>query len=163
MQLSLSTLLQNVVCKYFLGLTTITQDVEDFLSSDYGKAVVSNSSMQILLKQSPAAVDKIQKAFYLSDGERNFLLSAGVGEGLFFAGANHVGIQVIASKNEHMLITTNPGELKAAEDELTRLNTLDFKKKMVSASEVADTVLSGWSASRRSERFSRFSIHDKYG
>jgi hypothetical protein len=128
--------------KYFLGLTTITQDVEDFLSSDYGKAVVSNSSMQILLKQSPAAVDKIQKAFYLSDGERNFLLSAGVGEGLFFAGANHVGIQVIASKNEHMLITTNPTELKAAEDELTRLNTLDFKKKMVSASEVADTVLS---------------------
>lgn len=94
--------------KYALGLTTITQDVEDFLDSDYGKAVVTNSSIQILLKQSPAAVDRIQKVFYLTEGEKSYLLSSGIGEGLFFAGANHVAMQVVASENEHRLITTNP-------------------------------------------------------
>lgn len=99
--------------KYALGLTTITQDVEDFLESEYGKAVVTNSSIQLLLKQSPAAVDKIQKVFYLSQGEKQYLLSSGVGEGLFFAGANHVAIQIIASENEHNLITTNPRELSS--------------------------------------------------
>ncbi len=91
-------------------MTTITQDVEDFLDSDYGKAVVTNSSIQILLKQSPAAVDRIQKVFYLTEGEKTYLLSAGIGEGLFFAGANHVAMQVVASENEHRLITTNPLE-----------------------------------------------------
>lgn len=96
--------------KYGLGITTITQDVEDFLESDYGKAIVTNSAIQILLKQSPAAIDKLQKLFYLSEGEKNFLLTSGIGEGLFFAGANHVAIQVIASENEHMLVTTNPRE-----------------------------------------------------
>ncbi|MDQ6986137.1 MAG: ATP-binding protein [Candidatus Dojkabacteria bacterium] len=97
--------------KYALGLTTITQDVDDFLNSDYGKAIINNSSMQMLLKQSPAAVDKLKKVFYLTDGEKQFLLSAGIGQGLFFAGANHVAIQVVASQNEHNLITTNPNEL----------------------------------------------------
>lgn len=97
--------------KYALGLTTITQDVEDFLDTDYGKAVVTNSSLQVLLKQSPAAIDRIQKVFYLTSGEKNYLLSAGIGEGLFFAGSNHVAMQVIASENEHNLITTNPVEL----------------------------------------------------
>ncbi len=97
--------------KYGLGLTTITQDVDDFLSSDFGKAIVNNSSMQILLKQSPAAVDKLQKVFYLTDGEKSFLMSAGIGQGLFFAGANHVAIQIVASENEHTLITTNPDDL----------------------------------------------------
>lgn len=97
--------------KYALGLTTITQDVDDFLGSDYGKAIVNNSSMQMLLKQSPAAVEKLQKVFYLTDGEKQFLLSAGIGQGLFFAGANHVAIQTVASQNEHDLITTNPNEL----------------------------------------------------
>ncbi len=96
--------------KYALGLTTITQDVEDFLESDYGKAIVTNSSIQVLLKQSPVAIDKLQDLFYLSDGEKNFLLATGIGEGLFFAGSNHVAIQVIASENEHNLITTNPNE-----------------------------------------------------
>jgi conjugal transfer ATP-binding protein TraC len=96
--------------KYALGLTTITQDVEDFLDSEYGKAIVTNSSIQVLLKQSPVAVDKLKTLFYLSDGEKNFLLSSGIGEGLFFAGSNHVAIQVIASENEHNLITTNPNE-----------------------------------------------------
>ncbi len=97
--------------KYALGLTTITQDVEDFLNTDYGKAVVTNSALQVLLKQSPVAIDKIQNIFYLTSGEKNYLLSAGIGEGLFFAGSNHVAIQVIASENEHNLITTNPLEL----------------------------------------------------
>ncbi|BCX14044.1 MAG: hypothetical protein KatS3mg085_576 [Candidatus Dojkabacteria bacterium] len=97
--------------KYALGLTTITQDVNDFIESPYGKAIVNNSSMQFLLKQSPAAIDQLQKVFYLTDGEKSFLLSAGIGQGLFFAGSNHVAIQTIASENEHNLITTNPNEL----------------------------------------------------
>ncbi|MEP7103127.1 MAG: ATP-binding protein [Candidatus Dojkabacteria bacterium] len=97
--------------KYALGLTTITQDVDDFLASDYGKAIINNSSMQILLKQAPAAIDKLKKVFYLTDGEKSFLMSAGIGQGLFFAGANHVAIQIVASQNEHNLITTNPNEL----------------------------------------------------
>jgi conjugal transfer ATP-binding protein TraC len=98
--------------KYGLGLTTITQDVDDFLSSDFGKAIVSNSSMQLLLKQSPSAIEKIQKVFYLTDGEKEFLMSAGIGQGLFFAGANHVAMQIVASEEEHGLITTNPQELE---------------------------------------------------
>lgn len=99
--------------KYALGLTVISQDVSDFLRSDYGKAVVSNSSMQFLLKQSPSSIDVLQKVFYLTDGEKQFLLSAGVGEGIFFAGANHVAMQVIASENEYNLINTNPNEILA--------------------------------------------------
>lgn len=98
--------------KYFLGLTTITQDVDDFLGSDFGKAIVNNSSMQFLMKQAPAAIDKIQKVFYLTEGEKSFLLSAGIGQGIFFAGANHVAIQTMASDYEHNLITTNPQELE---------------------------------------------------
>lgn len=101
--------------KYGLGLTTITQDVNDFLNSDYGKAVVNNSSIQLLLKQNPAAVDQIQKVFYLSQGEKEFLLSTGIGEGLFFADYNHVAIQILASENEHNLITTNFREVLANE------------------------------------------------
>jgi type IV secretory pathway VirB4 component len=97
--------------KYYLGLTTVTQDVEDFLASDYGKAIVTNSSLQILMKQSPAAIDKVGHVFYLSEGEKHLLLSADVGEGLFFAGANHVAIRVVASPEEHRLITTKPEEI----------------------------------------------------
>lgn len=102
--------------KYGLGLTTITQDVDDFLDSPYGRAIVNNSSMQMLLKQSPAAVDKIQKVFYLTEGEKQFLMSAGIGQGLFFAGPNHVAMQVVASEEEHKLITTNPAELMQMQD-----------------------------------------------
>ena len=90
--------------KYKLGMTTITQDVEDFLATDEGRAIITNSSLQIILKQSTAAVDKITKTFYLTGGEKHFLLSAGVGEGLFFAGQSHVGFQVIASESEKSLI-----------------------------------------------------------
>lgn len=90
--------------KYHLGLTTITQDVEDFLATEEGKAIVTNSSMQIILKQSTAAVDRITDTFYLTGGEKHFLLSAGVGEGLFFAGQSHVGFRGIASDEEKALI-----------------------------------------------------------
>ncbi len=90
--------------KYLLGLTTITQDVEDFLSTNEGKAIITNSSLQIILKQSTAAVEKITQTFYLTGGEKHFLLSAGVGEGLFFAGHSHVGFKVIASEEERLLI-----------------------------------------------------------
>ncbi|OGH02887.1 MAG: hypothetical protein A2798_00460 [Candidatus Levybacteria bacterium RIFCSPHIGHO2_01_FULL_37_17] len=96
--------------KYYLGLTTATQDVEDFLSTDYGKAVLSNSSLQMLLKQAPSEVDLVANVFYLTEGEKQLLLSAGIGEGLFFAGQNHVAMQVVAADHEHAMITTNPKE-----------------------------------------------------
>lgn len=97
--------------KYYLGLTTITQDVEDFLSQDIGKAIVTNSALQVLLKQSPAAIDKIGEIFYLSQGEKNLLLAANVGEGIFFAGPHHAPIRVVASSEEDKLITTKPQEV----------------------------------------------------
>lgn len=97
--------------KYYLGVTTITQDVQDFLRSDYGKAIVTNSSIQILLKQHSAAIDQVADIFYLSEGEKQLLLGADIGEGIFFAGKNHVAIRVIASPDEHQLITSNPEEL----------------------------------------------------
>ena len=103
--------------KYYLALTTATQDVQDFLSTDYGKAVLSNSSIQMLLKQSPTEIDSIVKIFYLSIREKEFLLSAGVGEGLFFAGLNHVAMGVIAAPFEHTVITSNPQELKKMQEE----------------------------------------------
>lgn len=97
--------------KYYLGLTTVTQDVEDFLNSDYGKAVVTNSSIQILMKQSTVAIDNLAKIFYLSEGEKHLLLSAGIGHGIIFAGSNHVALNVVASAEEHALITSSPEEL----------------------------------------------------
>lgn len=97
--------------KYFLGMTTATQDVEDFLKTGYGKAVLTNSSIQILLKQGTAEVDMIAETFYLSEGEKALLLSADVGEGLFFAGQNHVAMKTFAAPFEHELITSNPMEL----------------------------------------------------
>lgn len=110
--------------KYYLGLTTATQDVQDFLSTDYGKAVLSNSSIQMLLKQSPSEVDLVTKVFYLTQGEKELLLSAAVGEGLFFAGQNHVAIQVIAAPFEHTMITSNPQEIeKRQKDEEAKLES----------------------------------------
>jgi len=97
--------------KYYLGITTITQDVEDFLNNDYGKAIVTNSSLQFLMKQSSAALPHLAQVFFLSEGEKRFLMACDVGEGLFFAGQNHVALRVIASPEEHELITTNPEEL----------------------------------------------------
>ncbi|MBD3250838.1 MAG: DUF87 domain-containing protein [Candidatus Pacebacteria bacterium] len=97
--------------KYFLGITTITQDVEDFLHTDYGKAIVSNASIQLLMKQSTASIPILAQTFYLSEGERQLLVSADVGEGVFFAGQNHVALRVVASQEEHEVITTDPAEL----------------------------------------------------
>ena len=97
--------------KYYLGLTTITQDVEDFLNQDIGKAIVTNSALRVLFKQSPAAIDKVGDVFYLSQGERQLLLGANIGEGIFFAGNNHAPITVVASPEEHKLITTKPQEI----------------------------------------------------
>ncbi len=97
--------------KYFLGLTIISQDVEDFLGSRYGKAVVANSSMQLLLKQSTASVDIVAETFNLTQGEKYMLLQSDIGEGLFFAGQNHVAIKIIASYTEDQIITTNPQQL----------------------------------------------------
>ncbi|MFI5241080.1 MAG: VirB4-like conjugal transfer ATPase, CD1110 family, partial [Microgenomates group bacterium] len=97
--------------KYYLGLTTITQDVEDFLAQDIGKAIVTNSALQVLLKQSPAAIDRIGEVFYLSQGEKQLLLAANVGEGIFFAGPHHAPIRVVASAEEDKLITTKPEDM----------------------------------------------------
>jgi type IV secretory pathway VirB4 component len=97
--------------KYYLGITTITQDVNDFLTSPYGQAIVTNSSMQLLLKQSPAAIDLIARTFLLTQSEKYLLLESGVGEGIFFAGAKHAAIQVVASYTEDQVVTTNPQQL----------------------------------------------------
>ncbi len=97
--------------KYYLGVTTITQDVNDFLTNQYGKAIVTNSSMQMLLKQSPAAIDLIQQTFMLTQGEKYLLLECGVGEGIFFAGQKHAAIKVVASYTEDQLITSDPRQL----------------------------------------------------
>ncbi|MFA5352054.1 MAG: DUF87 domain-containing protein [Candidatus Gracilibacteria bacterium] len=99
--------------KYYLGITTITQDVEDFLRSPYGKPVVTNSSMAILMKQAPSSMEVLQKTFNLTDGEKYLLLNSGVGQGLFFADNKHVAIQIIASYNENKIVTTNPEEVLA--------------------------------------------------
>ena len=98
--------------KYYLGLTTISQDVEDFMGSKMGRAIVGNSSMQLLLKQSVSAVDVLSDVFKLTEEERRRLSNFPVGQGLFFAGQNHVHIQIIASETEEGLITTNPGAAK---------------------------------------------------
>ncbi len=97
--------------KYYLGVTTITQDVNDFLRSPYGQAIVNNSALQLLMKQSPAAVALIEKTFMLTEGEKYLLLEAGVGEGIFFAGNKHAAIKVVASYSEDQIVTTNPQQL----------------------------------------------------
>ena len=102
--------------KYYLGVSTITQDVEDFMKSDYGKPIITNSSMQLLLKQSATAIEMLQKVFNLTEGERYMLLNSGVGQGLFFAGLKHVAVQIIASYTEDRIITTNPEEILKQKD-----------------------------------------------
>ncbi|MFH0928426.1 MAG: DUF87 domain-containing protein [bacterium] len=103
--------------KYWLGITTITQDVNDFLRNPYGAAIVTNCSLQLLMKQSPAAIDMVQKTFLLTQGEKYLLLEAGQGEGIFFAGNKHAAIQVVASYTEEQLVTTNPEQLLKIEKE----------------------------------------------
>jgi conjugal transfer ATP-binding protein TraC len=106
--------------KYYLGLSTITQDVEDFLRSPYGKPILSNSSIQLLLKQSPTTIDILQQTFNLTDEEKYLLLESGVGEGLFFAGLKHVAIKIVASYTEDQIITSDPSQLLAIKKEKDR-------------------------------------------
>lgn len=94
--------------KYNLGITTITQDVEDFAASSYGKPIITNSSIQLLLKQSTASIDALQNIFKLTEQEKYILLNAAVGQGLFFAGAEHVGIQIVASFYEEQIVSSDP-------------------------------------------------------
>ena len=108
--------------KYYLGLATITQDVGDFLKSPYGLPIITNSSIQILLKQSPTSIDVIQKTFNLTNEEKFLLLESGVGEGIFFAGLKHVALKVVASYTEDQIITSDPAQLlkiKEMKSELT--------------------------------------------
>lgn len=107
--------------KYYLGLATITQDVGDFLKSPYGLPIITNSSIQMLLKQSPSSIELVQKTFNLTDEEKFLLLESGVGEGIFFAGLKHVAIKVVASYTEDQIITSDPSQLlkiKQMKDEL---------------------------------------------
>ena len=101
--------------KYYTGLTTITQDVSDFMSSRYGKPIVTNSSLQLLLRQSPASVDVIAETFFLTDHEKFLLLESNVGEGVLFAGPKHAAIKVIASYSEDQIITSDPRQLEEIE------------------------------------------------
>ncbi len=109
--------------KYFLGLATITQDVDDFLRSPYGLPIVTNSSIQILLKQSPSTVDNLQRVFNLTDEEKYLLLESDVGEGLFFVGQKHVAIKVYSSYTEDQIITSDPSQLLAIKRAREELNT----------------------------------------
>ena len=97
--------------KYWLGVTTVTQDVSDFMRSDYGQPIINNSALKMLLKQSPAVIDKVQKTFNLTDEEKMILLEGSRGEGIFFAGQKHVSMRIIASPTEDRIITTSPEEL----------------------------------------------------
>lgn len=111
--------------KYYLGVTTITQDVSDFLQSPYGKPIVTNSSIQLLLKQSPAAIELVAETFFLTEGEKYLLLESDVGEGIFFAGLKHVAIKIIASYMEDQIITTDPRqalEIEKAKKDLQEEN-----------------------------------------
>ena len=108
--------------KYWLGVTTITQDVMDFMKSDYGRPIITNSALQVLMKQSPAMIETTKKTFNLTEEEKNILLETPVGEGLFFAGMKHVLMRVVASYTEDQFITTSPEEvvkIKKAKRELT--------------------------------------------
>ncbi len=120
--------------KYYLGVTTITQDVNDFLRSPYGQAIVTNSSLQVLLKQSPASIDLVQKTFLLTEGEKYLLLEAGVGEGIFFAGSRHAAIKVVASYAEDQIITSDPRQLLEIENAKKELD-----EQLIQASENSGT------------------------
>ncbi len=128
--------------KYYLGVTTITQDVNDFLVSSYGQAIVTNSSLQLLLKQSPASIDLIQKTFFLTEGEKYLLLECGVGEGIFFAGTKHAAIKVVASYTEDQLITSDPRQLLEIEE---------AKKEFAASLEARESGAGGTSGAEEAE------------
>ena len=97
--------------KYWLGVTTITQDVSDFMRSDYGQPIINNSVLKVLMKQSPAVIEVVKKVFNLTEEEKFRLLEGAVGEGIFFAGQKHVAIRSVASYAEDQIITTSPEEI----------------------------------------------------
>jgi type IV secretory pathway VirB4 component len=107
--------------KYWLGVTTITQDVNDFMKSDYGQPIITNSSLAILLKQNTATIEMVKKTFNLTDEEKMVLLDTPVGEGIFFAGTKHILIKVIASYAEDQIITTAPEEVAKIKEAKRRL------------------------------------------
>ncbi len=108
--------------KYFLGIATITQDVDDFLGSSYGVPMITNSSIQLLMKQSPTSVDTLQKVFNLTDEEKMLLLESGVGEGIFFAGTKHIAVKIIASYTEDQIITSDPSQILQIQQAKNELN-----------------------------------------
>ncbi len=114
--------------KYYLGLATITQDVGDFLNSPYGLPIITNSSIQILLKQSPSSIDMVQKTFNLTDEEKYLLLESGVGEGIFFAGLKHVALKIVASYTEDQIITSDPSQVLAIKKAKNDLATAEFEQ-----------------------------------
>src|SRR5690606_17106186 len=124
--------------KYFLGLATITQDVGDFIKSRYGIPIITNSSMQLLLKQSPTAVDNLQEVFRLTDEEKFLLIESSVGEGIFFAGLKHVAIKIIASYTEDQIITSDPSQVLAIKKARE-----DFQKESTMETEARDREISG--------------------
>lgn len=109
--------------KYYLGVATITQDVGDFLKSEYGIPIITNSSIQLLMKQSPTTIDTLQEAFNLTDEEKYLLLESDVGEGIFFAGLKHVAIQILASYTEEQIITSDPAQILAIREAKERLGS----------------------------------------
>lgn len=113
--------------KYYLGLSTITQDAADFMKSPYGVPIITNSSIQLLLKQSPTTIDILQKTFNLTDEEKYLLLESGVGEGIFFAGLKHVAIKIIASYTEDQIITSDPSQLLSIKQSKEELESAEMK------------------------------------
>ncbi len=132
--------------KYYLGLATITQDVEDFLKSPYGLPIITNSSIQVLLKQSPSSIDVVQKTFNLTDEEKYLLLESDVGEGIFFAGLKHVAIKIIASYTEDQIITSTPSEIlnmKRARVELASKGVVDSNNMMMNDPDNQTNIVQG--------------------
>jgi conjugal transfer ATP-binding protein TraC len=125
--------------KYNLGVTTITQDVEDFMSSRMGRAIVANASLQILLKQSPTAVDVLGDVFKLTSEEKKRLSQFPVGQGLFFAGQNHVHIQVIASPTEADLIASAPAPLQRGQAPKTTEQSVDLQNQQAYPQPIPET------------------------
>lgn len=113
--------------KYYLGLSTITQDAADFMKSPYGVPIITNSSIQLLLKQSPSTIDILQKTFNLTDEEKYLLLESGVGEGIFFAGLKHVAIKIVASYTEDQIITSDPSQILSIKKEKEELENVEIK------------------------------------
>ena len=137
--------------KHYLGVTTITQDVNDFLTSAYGQAIVTNSSLQLLMKQSPAGIDVVKETFNLTESEKYLLLESGVGEGIFFAGDKHAAIKVVASYNENRIVTTNPEQLLEIEKE-EKARALELAQMSSDTAERPDMTLQAASAFETPDR-----------